>query len=92
MDEASSLLWYYNREDASSIITAGATANATEGNSRASRESELLVLIHTGDLRVAWGIQFNCPLRVTRSKIPISKSRLELATPVEIAANPGQNR
>jgi len=28
-----------NREDASSMVIAGATANTTEGNSRASRES-----------------------------------------------------
>jgi len=31
-----------NREDASSMVTAGGTANATEENSRASRESGLL--------------------------------------------------
>ena len=31
-----------DREDASSMVTAGATANTTEGNSRASRESGLL--------------------------------------------------
>ena len=31
-----------DREDASSVATAGATANTTEGNSRASRESGLL--------------------------------------------------
>jgi len=31
-----------DREDASSTVTAGATANTTEGNSRASRESGLL--------------------------------------------------
>jgi len=30
-----------DREDASSMATAGATANTTEGNSRASRESGL---------------------------------------------------
>jgi len=29
---------YHEREDASSMVTAGATANTTEGNSRASRE------------------------------------------------------
>jgi len=33
---------HINREDASSMVTAGATANTTEGNSRASRESGLL--------------------------------------------------
>jgi len=37
---------YHNREDAredaSTMVTAGATANTTEGNSRASRESGLL--------------------------------------------------
>ena len=33
---------YHYREDASSMVTAGATANTTEGNSRASRESGLL--------------------------------------------------
>jgi len=33
---------YSDREDASSMVTAGATANTTEGNSRASRESGLL--------------------------------------------------
>jgi len=33
---------YIDREDASSMVTAGATANTTEGNSRASRESGLL--------------------------------------------------
>jgi len=33
---------YLDREDASSMVTAGATANTTEGNSRASRESGLL--------------------------------------------------
>ena len=32
----------YDREDASSMVTAGATANTTEGKSRASRESGLL--------------------------------------------------
>jgi len=31
-----------DREDASSMVTAGATADTTEGNSRASRESGLL--------------------------------------------------
>ena len=31
-----------DREDAPSMVTAGATANTTEGNSRASRESGLL--------------------------------------------------
>jgi len=31
-----------DREDASSMVTAGATASTTEGNSRASRESGLL--------------------------------------------------
>jgi len=31
-----------DRNDASSMVTAGATANTTEGNSRASKESELL--------------------------------------------------
>ena len=31
-----------DREDASSMVTAGATANTTEGNGRASRESGLL--------------------------------------------------
>ena len=31
-----------DREDASSMVTAGATANTTEGNRRASRESGLL--------------------------------------------------
>jgi len=31
-----------DREDASSIVTTGATANTREGNSRASRESGLL--------------------------------------------------
>jgi len=36
------LLVRIDREDASSIVTAGATANTTEGNSRASRESGLL--------------------------------------------------
>jgi len=30
-----------NKEDASSTVTAGAAANTTEGNSRASRESGL---------------------------------------------------
>jgi len=30
------------REDASSMVTAGATANNTQGNGRASRESGLL--------------------------------------------------
>jgi len=32
----------FDREDASSMVTAGATANTTEGNSCASRESGLL--------------------------------------------------
>jgi len=32
----------HDREDASSMVTAGATANTTEENSRASRESGLL--------------------------------------------------
>jgi len=32
----------YDRQAASSTVTAGATANTTEGNSRASRESGLL--------------------------------------------------
>jgi len=32
LDEASSLSWYLNREDASSMVTAGATANTTEGS------------------------------------------------------------
>ena len=31
-----------NREDASTMVAAGATANITEGNSRATRESGLL--------------------------------------------------
>jgi len=31
-----------NREGTSSVVTAGATANTTKGNSRASRESGLL--------------------------------------------------
>ena len=40
-----------DREDASSMVTAGATANTTEGNSRASRESGCCcVHIHTGNL------------------------------------------
>jgi len=33
---------YNNREEAASMVTAGATANTTEGNCRASRESGLL--------------------------------------------------
>jgi len=41
-----------HRENASSMDTAGATANTTEGNSRASRESGLLFShIHTGNNR-----------------------------------------
>jgi len=41
-----------NREKASSIVTAGATANTTEGNSRASRESGLLCSYsHGGSIR-----------------------------------------
>ena len=36
------LLSHPDREDASSMVTAGATANTTEGNSRASRETGLL--------------------------------------------------
>ena len=32
---------YHNKEDASSMVTVGATANTTERNSRASRESGL---------------------------------------------------
>jgi len=45
---------HVNREDASSMVTAGATADTTEGNRRASRESGLLfsysqtVRIHRG--------------------------------------------
>ena len=31
-----------DREDASCIVTAGATANTTEGNSRKSRESDFV--------------------------------------------------
>jgi len=42
MDEASSLSRYHDREDASSMVAAGATANTTVKNSRASRESGLL--------------------------------------------------
>jgi len=41
---------YHDREDASSMGTAGATANTTEGSSRASRESGCCVHIHTGNL------------------------------------------
>jgi len=33
---------YHDREDASSMVTAGATANTIERNSRASRESGLV--------------------------------------------------
>ena len=40
--DADSLILTFDREDASSMVTAGATANTTEGNSRASRESGLL--------------------------------------------------
>jgi len=40
----------FNREDASSIVIAGATANTTEGSSRASRESGLLCFTFT------WGV------------------------------------
>jgi len=32
------------------MVTTGATANTTEGNSRASRESGCCVHIHTGNL------------------------------------------
>ena len=43
-----------DREDASSMVTAGATADNTEGNSRASRESGFCwVHIHTGNLSTA---------------------------------------
>jgi len=38
------------REDASSVVTAGATADTTKGNGRASRESGCCVHIHTGNL------------------------------------------
>jgi len=37
----------HDREDTSSMVTAGATANTTEGNSRASRESGFVVLTFT---------------------------------------------
>jgi len=40
-----------DREDASSMVTAGATASTTEGNSRASRESGLLCSHSHGDYR-----------------------------------------
>jgi len=36
-----------DEEDASSMVTAGATANTTEGNNRASRESGLLLFSHS---------------------------------------------
>jgi len=38
------------REDAPSMVTAGATANTTEGNSRTSRDSGCYIHIHTGNL------------------------------------------
>ena len=41
-----------DREDASSMVTAGATANTTEGNSRASRESGLLCSHVQGNISV----------------------------------------
>jgi len=62
MDEAASLSRYHDREDASSMVTAGATANTTVKNSRAFRESGLLCShshgesIAPGDARaVGWG-------------------------------------
>ena len=42
---------YINRDDARSTVTAGATANTTQGNSRASRES-CCVRIHKGNLSI----------------------------------------
>jgi len=44
-----------DREDAASMVTAGATANTTEGNSRASRESGLLCSHSHGESIVGLG-------------------------------------
>jgi len=53
-----------DREDASSMVTAGATAHTTEGNSRASRESGLLCSHSHGESIVfVWG--FGVPFEVT---------------------------
>jgi len=41
--------WYLDREDAASKVTAGGTANTTEGNSRASRESGSLYVHSHGE-------------------------------------------
>ena len=41
------------REDASSMVTTGATANTAEGNSCTSRDSSCCIHIHTGNLSLS---------------------------------------
>jgi len=51
---------YHDREDASSMVTAGATANTTVKNSRASRESGLLCSHSHGEsIRVRVRVRVN---------------------------------
>jgi len=70
-----------DREDASSMVTAGATANTTEGNSRASRESGLLSshsheesIGTTGCNTPASFVKRNLTLRRIKKRTPLSQT------------------
>jgi len=70
MDEAPSLLWYLNR-DAASMITAGAAANTTERNSRASRGIRVVVSTFTRGI-------YRSATRESRSSVGVASSLCRL--------------